>query len=92
MFIAYLSYDVHPLACIRRQVDTSIQYVGDEENRMGRVEFNLSIYLRNFQIAAGIITIVCAIVLLLPLAWFFYCSSYSIIQKMKKELKESDFQ
>ena len=35
MFIAYLSYDIHPIACIRGQADTSILYDGDEENRNG---------------------------------------------------------
>ena len=92
MFIAYFSYDVHPLACIRGQEDTSIQYFGDEENRMGRVEINLSGGLIRFQIAAGI-TIVClAFVILLPLACCFHYYSYRVIQNLTKELKDEDFE
>ena len=92
MFIAYLSYDLHPLACIRGQEDTSIQYVGDEENRMGRVEINLSGGLITFQIAAGITIVFLAFVILLPLACCFHYCSYRVIQNLTKELKDEDFE
>ena len=91
MFIAYLSYDIHPIACIRGQADTSILYDGDEENRMGRVEINLSPHLKKFQLAAGIIIIILVFLILLPLACCFYCFSYRVIQAMKEKIKDEEF-
>ena len=90
MFLAYLSYDVHPLACIRGQADMSIQYQ-DKGNKMGRVEINLSSGLINLQIAAGSVCIFLVFFILLPLACCFYCCSQCVIQDMKKEIKDGDF-
>ena len=88
MFIAYFSYDIHPLACIRGQDDTTIQY-HKEGTKMGRVEINLSDDLITFQIAAGITTVVLALVILLFASCFFFCS-YHVVQKMKKLIKNDE--
>lgn len=88
MFIAYLSYDLHPLACIRGQDDTTIQYY-KEGTKMGRVEINLSKNLQTYQIAAGI-TIIILATAILTLALCFYCCSYRVVQHMKKLLKNNN--
>ena len=87
MYLAYFSYDLHPLACIRGQEDTTIQY-HKEGTKMGRVELNLSYGLRKLQIAAGI-TIAILAAVILTLASCFYCSSYCVIQQMKKLIKKN---
>ena len=89
MFIAYLSYDVHPLACIRGQEDTSIQYHEELGTKMGRVEINLSHSLQKFQIAAGITVALLAVVILM-LASCFFCCSYCVIQDMKEWIQYED--
>ena len=92
LFIAYLSYDLHPLACIRGQKDTSIEYYTEENSEVnrteGRVEINLSRRLRNFQIAAGI-TITCLAIMICILASFFYRFTRCIIEDMKQSINNS---
>ena len=82
MVLSYLSYDLHPLACIRGQDDTAIQYFREGQNA-GRVEMDLSYELFTFQIIAGIFVAVFA-VLILILASCFYCCSYYIVEAMKE--------
>ena len=88
MFIAYLSYDLHPLACIREQEDVSIQYQEEQATKMGRVEINLSHGLQRLQIAAGITVALLAVVILILASCFYYCS-YCVVQDMKGRIKKT---
>ena len=85
MTLSYLSYDLHPLACIRGQDDTSIQYFREGKN-MGRVEIDLSHELLRFQLIAGILVIGFVLFILLIASCFYYCS-YKIVEKMKERIK-----
>ena len=87
MTFSYLSYDLHPLACIRGEKDTFIQY-HPGKNNTGRVEMNLSKRLRHFQLASGIIVASLAFIMLL-LALGFYYASKKIVEDMKKDVKDN---
>ena len=87
MVFSYLSFDLHPLACLRGQDDTSIQYtkIIKEGQTMGIVKINLSDDLLRFQLVAGIlITFFAASILILALC--FYCCSYCILEEMEDEI------
>lgn len=79
MVISYLSYDLHPLACLRGQDGTSIVYDSTAET----VEINISGGLLNFQLPAGIIVVIHAILILIAALCFYYFN-YCIIQVMRK--------
>lgn len=84
MTFSLLAYDLHPLACLREQEDTNIQYHSEGE-REGRVDINISQSLLSFQLAAGIISIVLSIIILV-LSISFYCCNKSMIQDMKNKV------
>ena len=87
MVFSYLSFDLHPLACIRGEHDTSIHYT-KEGQKMGIVKINLSDDLLIFQLVAGILVAFFAASILILALCFYYCS-YCIIEDMKKEILRS---
>lgn len=86
LLLSYLSYDLHPLACIEGVPESSIQYYS-EGNETGRVDIDISDHLLNFQLSA-FIAILIIFPLVLVLATAFYCISKSIIQDMENHLVE----
>ena len=82
MALSYLSYDLHPLVCIRREKDAYIQY-HQGANNTGRVEINLYGHLRHFQIASGA-TVVLLALIISSSALGFYCASKKIVEYMKE--------
>ena len=80
MGLSYLSYDLHPLACIRQSEEEFIKYNATSK----RVELKFSDALTDFQKAVGIIVFVLS-VLFLALALLFYHLSKCIIHDLNEE-------
>ena len=80
--LAYLSYDLHPLACIVQPAEDFISYNATTK----RVELNFSNHLRDFQKSAGVIVIVLTLIFFI-LAWRFYHLSEKVIGCLKTEAK-----
>ena len=96
MGLSYLSYDLHPLACIR-QSEEFIKYNATSK----RVELEFSDALTNFQKAVGIIVFVLSYVFLIFVFGFYFLSNCVIndlkeeagkrIDEVERWLKEPDY-
>ena len=80
--LSFLSYDLHPLACIVQPAEDYISYNATTK----RVELEFSDHLSNFQKSAGSIVVVLAITFLL-LAGCFYRLSIKVIEDIKAKAK-----
>ena len=81
--LSYLSYDLHPLACVVRPADKFISYNATTK----RVEIEFSSHLRDFQKAAGGI-VFGLVILFLILAYCFYRLSEKVIEDIKLKAKD----
>ena len=81
--LSYLSYDLHPLACVVRPADKFISYNATTK----RVEIEFSSHLRDFQKAAGG-TVLGLVLLFLILAYCFYYLSEKVIKDIKSKAKD----
>ena len=82
IILSFLSYDLHLLLCIEGISESAILYYS-EENKTGRVDFDLPNDVLNFQLAAAIV-VVCIISEIILLAWAFNYVTKRIIKKMIK--------
>lgn len=76
MCLAYLSFDLHPLACIAEPEEELITY------EMNRVELEFSDSLLIFQKLGGILVFVLSLAFLLSVV-FFFCLSKQIVKDLK---------
>ena len=80
--LSFLSYNLHPLACIVQPAEDYISYNATTK----RVELEFSDHLNNFQKSTGIIAVVLAITFLF-LAGCFYRLSEKVIEDIKAKAK-----
>ena len=78
--LSYLSYDLHPLACVSQPEEARISY----NSTTKRVELEFSDELANFQKAMGVVVIILVIMYLI-LAYRFYLLSKEVIRDLKTE-------
>lgn len=81
--LSFLSYDLHPLACMVRPAEDFISYNATTK----RVDLEFSNHLRDFQKSAAIIVIVLSVVFLL-IALSFHHLSNKVIEYLKAEVKK----
>ena len=80
--LSYLSYDLHPLACVVGPAEDFISYNATKK----RVELKFSSHLRDFQKATGIVVTILAIIFL-RLAAFFHWLSLKVVEDIKSKAK-----
>ena len=80
--LSFLSYDLHPLACIVQPAEDYISYNATTK----RVELEFSDHLSYFQKSAGIVIVVLVITFLI-LAYCFYRLSEKVIEDIKAKAK-----
>ena len=80
--LSFLSYDLHPLACIVQPAEEFISY----NKTSKRVEFDFSNHLRDFQKSAGIIVVLLSGAFLILAGCFYYLSN-KVIDCIETEAK-----
>ena len=81
--LSYLSYDLHPLACVSQPEEAHITY----NSTTKRVELEFSDELASFQKAIGAIVVI-LVVLYLILAYQFYHLSKEVTSHLKSEAEK----
>lgn len=83
MCLGFLSFDLHPLACIAEPNEELITYNYEK----GTVELEFSNQLSSYRIAAGCLFLILGITFIICVKLFFYCTNL-VVNEMEQQLLE----